>query len=287
MSNDDFGDRMKNYEKVTAGQKLMPLLPVCVRLDGKGFSNFTQGLNRPYDQRLSDIMVETTIALVKETNALIGYTQSDEISLILFSDSTKSQIYFDGKLHKMIGDLAAFASLFFNDLIREGLPEKAHLRPRFDCRVWNVPNKMEAANTILWREQDATKNSISMAASHYYSHNQLHKKSGSEKQDMLMEKGVNWNDYPPFFKRGTFVRRETVIRKYTCDELDKLPQKHAARQNPDLEVERQQISVLPMYPFSKVINRVGVIFDNETPLHEEEKLLNSILTGKDLMGERQ
>ena len=272
MSKDDLGDRMKGYESVLAGQRLMPLLPVCVRVDGKGFSKFTKGLNRPYDERLSEIMLQVTIALVKETNALIGYTQSDEISLILYSDSRKSQIYHDGRIQKMVGDIAVCASLTFNDLIKEGLPEKAHLRPRFDCRVWNVPNKMEAANTILWREQDATKNSISMAASHYYSHNKLQNKNGSEKQDMLMDKGVNWNDYPSFFKRGVFVRRESVLRKYDINELENLPKKHAARTNPDLEVERQQVSVLYMPPFSKVTNRVEVIFDKARPDVSEEQI---------------
>jgi tRNA(His) 5'-end guanylyltransferase len=265
MSKDNFGDRMKLYESATAGQRLMPLLPAMIRIDGKGFSKFTKGLRRPYDQRLSDIMVETTKALVAETNALIGYTQSDEISLVLFSDNQKSQIYFDGRIQKMVGDLAAVASLTFNDLIRERIPEKAHLRPRFDCRVWNVPTKMEAVNTLLWREQDATKNSISMAARSVYSHNEVNNKNGGEKQDMLMEKGINWNDYPAFFKRGTFVRRETEVRAFTAEELDLLPPKHAARQNPDLEIERQVIREVDMPPFGKVTNRVGVIFDGEQP----------------------
>jgi len=268
--NDDFGDRMKFYEGVEAQRRLMPLLPVLCRLDGKGFSKFTKGLKRPYDQRMSDIMVETTKALVKETNALVGYTQSDEISLVLYSDSLKSQIYYDGRIQKMIGDLAACASLVFNDFIKAGIPEKAHLRPRFDCRVWNVPTKVEAANTILWREQDATKNSISMAAHHFYSHKMLQDKNGSEKQDMLMAVGVNWNDYPPFFKRGTFVRRESVIRKYTCDELEKLPAKHEARKNPELKIERKQIVTMEMPPFAKVTNRVEVVFDGVSPIVESE-----------------
>jgi tRNA(His) 5'-end guanylyltransferase len=270
MSKDNFGDRMKMYEATTAGQRLMPLLPAMIRIDGKGFSKFTKGLRRPYDQRLSDIMVETTKALVAESNALVGYTQSDEISLVLHSDNMKSQIYFDGRIQKMVGDLAAVASLVFNDLIREGLPEKADLRPRFDCRVWNVPNKVEAANTLLWREQDATKNSISMAARSVYSHNQVNNKNGAEKQDMLMDKGINWNDYPAFFKRGTFVRRETELRAFTMEELDKLPEKHAARQNPHLEVERQVIKIVDMPPFGKVVNRVGVIFNGDTPLTDAD-----------------
>jgi len=270
MKKDDFGNRMKGYEGVEAKRRLMPLLPVLCRLDGKGFSRFTKGLERPYDKRMSDVMIQTTAVLIKETNALIGYTQSDEISLVLYSNSLKSQLYYDGKIQKMIGDLAACASLVFNDFIKEHIPEKAHLRPRFDCRVWNVPTKVEAANNILWREQDATKNSISMAAHSFYGHKFLQDKSGSEKQDMLMHVGVNWNDYPSFFKRGTFVRRETVTRKYTCEEIEQLPAKHLARSNPDLQIERKHIAFLDMPPFGKVTNRVEVIFDGAEPIVESE-----------------
>ena len=74
---DAMGDRMKLYESAEAGRRLMPLLPAVARLDGKGFSGFTRGLARPFDVRLSNLMVETTTFLVEETNAVCGYTQSD------------------------------------------------------------------------------------------------------------------------------------------------------------------------------------------------------------------
>ena len=101
---DDLGDRMKRYE---GGDTFMPLLPVLVRLDGKNFSNFTKGLERPYDERLSKLMVATATVLAEETNAAIAYTQSDEITLVLFSSCFKSQIYFNGKASKVISILAA------------------------------------------------------------------------------------------------------------------------------------------------------------------------------------
>jgi len=279
MKNDDFGDRMKEYEGVEAQRKLMPLLPICVRLDGKGFSKFTKGLKRPYDDRMSRLMIDTTKALVQEANALVGYTQSDEISLIVYSPTRKSQVYFGGRIQKIVGDLAAFASLYFNRELPYYLPEKKGKMPRFYCRVWNVPTKLEATNTILWREQDATKNSISMAASHYYSHKQLHLKNGKDKQDMLMEKGVNWNDYPSFFKRGVFIRKEAVTRAFTSDELYRLPAKHQARTNPDLQIERQEIREVDMPSFGKVKNRVEVLFEGAVPITEDEKInqiVNSI-----------
>jgi tRNA(His) guanylyltransferase len=271
MSKDNLGDRMKEIERAGSGQRLMPLLPVICRLDGKGFSKFTRGLQRPYDERMSRLMTKVTELLVSETNALIGYTQSDEISLVLYSDSHKSKIHFDGRIQKLVGDLAAFTSVMFNHLLPEYIPEKANKFPRFDCRIWNVPTKMEAANTILWRELDASKNSISMAASHYYSHNELSHKSGKIKKDMMIEKGVNWNDYPDFFKRGVFIRREKTFRSFTEEELSKLSDKHHARQNPDMKYDRQEVKILPMPPFSKVTNRVGVIFDREPPQTEQEE----------------
>jgi len=259
MKNDALGDRMKMYENQTTKDRLIPLLPVVARLDGKGFSKFTKGLKRPYDERLSKLMVETTKYLVEETNANCGYSQSDEITLCWFTDDPKSQPYFDGKIFKILTDLAAMCSVFFNEKLPEYLPEKVGKRPRFDCRVWNVPNVNEAVNAFLWREFDATKNSISMAASSYYSHNQLDGKNGSDKQEMLFQKGINWNDYPSFFKRGTYVQRKVRTGKLTFEELEKLPPKHNARKNPELLIERKFVEELELPPLSKIVNKVDVI----------------------------
>lgn len=263
--NDILGNRMKSYENATCGIRLLPRIPVVARLDGKGFSKFTKGLKRPYDERLTNLMIETTKFLVKETNANCGYHQSDEISLVWYSESYDSKIYFDGRLFKMISDLAAMASVFFNRELPKYLPEKAHLMPRFDCRVFNVPTMHEAANVFLWRELDATKNSISMAAQHYYSHKELEGKNGSEKQEMLFQKGVNWNDYPSFFKRGTYIQRKRVLTKFTTEELAKLPTKHQARQNPDLMIERWIIDKLDLPPLMQVKNREEVILLGAEP----------------------
>jgi tRNA(His) 5'-end guanylyltransferase len=247
----------------------MPRLPVNIRLDGKCFSKFTKGLKRPYDKRMSRLMVELTKALVIETNALIGYTQSDEISLVLYSSSDKSQIYYDGRIQKMVGDLAAFATGVFNNLLPKYIPEKVSkdplVFPRFDCRVWNTPDKTEAVNQILWREQDATKNSISMAASEVSSHKNLLGKSGSEKQEILFEKGINWSKYPNFFKRGTFVQKRIVEKKLEQNEIDNLPILHEAIRNPNLVIKRSEIRTLDMPSFSTVTNRIGVIFNGEDP----------------------
>lgn len=265
---DQFGNRMKAYERREAGRRFLPLLPVCARLDGKGFSRFTKGLQRPFDIRMVELMCRTTVFLVEETQACIGYTQSDEISLVWYSDEYDSQIFFDRRVQKMVSVLASMTTAFFNGHISEHLPEKTGVPALFDCRVWQVPTLEEAANTLLWREYDATKNSVSMAARHYYPHEDLHKKSGNEMQEMLWQQGVNWNDYPPFFKRGTFVQKRKVIQSFTAEEIEQLPAKHFARKNPALMIERSEVQRLDMPPFAKVKNRIEVIFDGANPVTE-------------------
>lgn len=265
---DVFGDRMKMYEKQVP-QRFLPLLPVCARLDGKGFSKFTRGLKRPYDERLSKLMKETTQKLVEETNACIGYTQSDEITLVWYSDSIDSQIFFDGKIQKIVSVLASLCTAYFNAKLPQVIPEKSDRFPVFDCRAWTVPNLDEGANVFLWRELDATKNSVSMACREYFSHKQMMNKGRSAQMDMLHSVGVNWNDYPVFFKRGSYFQRQTVVKGFTSEEIEKLPQKHPAKQDKEFKVERKQVKEVNMPPLAKVINRVGVIFNGENPKVEE------------------
>lgn len=263
---DDLGDRMKLYEGMEAGRRLMPLLPALARIDGRAFHSFTRGMDRPFDARFSACMLDTTAALVRETGACMGYTQSDEITLAWHSQTTQSQIWFDGRVAKMTSQLAAQATLIFYRLVLERMPQYANRLPTFDARVWNAPNRAEGANVFLWREWDATKNSVSMAASACYSHKALMGKNSQQKHDMLHAKGVNWNNYPAMFKRGAYVQRRTVAVPFGVDELDRLPPKHAARTNPALVVERSVCSALDMPPLGAVMNREAVIFDGAPPL---------------------
>ncbi len=186
---DSLGDRMKSFEDST---RLMQGLPIMVRIDGRTFSSFTRGMDKPYDARMSKLMEMTCTYLVSEFNADMGYTQSDEITLTWYNRD-----FFGGKVQKIVSVLAAATSVYFNanlyfcfgerrqrscpdpDAGSEWYMPSEELEaklPHFDCRVWNVPTLEEGANVFLWREQDATKNSIGMAACAYYSHNQLHGK---------------------------------------------------------------------------------------------------------------
>lgn len=261
--NDSLGDRMKLYEGRTAGERLMPLLPAFARLDGRAFHAFTRGLARPYEPALCTAMAGTLQALMEESGAQVGYTQSDEITLAWYQPAIKSQIYFDGRIHKMVSQLAAQASVIFNRLCRIDpvLCERADREPTFDCRVWNVPNLAEAVNVFVWREWDAVKNSISMAAACHYSDRELYGKHTGQKQEMLFTKGINWNDYPVHFKRGVYRRRKKVLRPFAADELERLPAHHEARLNPELLVERSVIDDLDqMPPLTQVSNAIDVLF---------------------------
>lgn len=203
---DSLGDRMKFYETLNFPQKLMPNIPVLARLDGKNFHYITRDLKRPYDENFSKCMRLLTRMLVQETNATIGYTQSDEITLSWYTTDYKSEIWFNGKPQKMISILSAIASVEFSYIASFQLPEIVKYKPLFDARVWTVPNLIEATNVFVWREQDATRNSIQMSARTYFSHKECQNKSCPELQEMLFKKhGINWNDYPTFFKRGTYI----------------------------------------------------------------------------------
>jgi tRNA(His) guanylyltransferase len=262
---DDLGDRMKVYERAEAGRKFMPLLPIIARVDGRSFSSFTRGLDRPYDAIMAECMTATAEVLLVETNACCAYTQSDEITLAWHVTDPQSQVWFDGKIAKMVSHLGALATLHFYRRVVKTMWNYADRLPTFDARVWQVPNRTEGANVFLWREWDATKNSLTMAASAYYSHNELHEKNGAQKHDMLHAKGINWNDYPAFFKRGTFIQRKREMRPFNATELESLPPKHHARLNPDLAVERWKVGAVYMPPFTTVSNREAVIFDGADP----------------------
>lgn len=271
LSKDDLGDRVKAYEDRETGRRFLPMVPVCARIDGRTFSKFTQNMRRPYDIDMTRAMQRTVATLVEETHARIGYTQSDEISLVWLSEATNQGIFFDHKITKMTSVLAGLATAAFADALLRGplapmiYPDANKPRlPHFDCRVFQVPSKTEAANVFLWRERDATKNAVSMAARHYYSHGEMDGKTCPDMQEMLFAKGINFNDYPAFFKRGTFVRRASVKRLLAADEWLRIPEKH--RPDRYSMVTRTETRFLNMPPFGKVMNRVGVIFDAEEPI---------------------
>jgi tRNA(His) 5'-end guanylyltransferase len=261
-------DRMKLYEKIETSRCLIPTLPIMARMDGRAFHTFTSDMPRPYSEGFMRLMQATTQWLIEETNAVCGYCQSDEITLTWYSPDIESQIFFNGKLHKMVSQLAALTTVYFNDRLSDFLDIKYKKRlPTFDARVWNVPTLEEGVNAFVWRELDATRNSLQMAAYAQFSQKQLHKKNTADMHEMLFkEKGINWNDYPDDFKRGAYFQKKIKQIPYSAEEIERLPLKHEARSNPDLIVERSVYEQIKMPPILRVENRVGVIYKGEDPI---------------------
>ena len=225
MKWDSLGERMKGYEYVTRTY-LTKRTPVIIRIDGRAFHTFTRGFKKPFDDILVKSMQETMKYLCENIQGcVLGYTQSDEITLVLVDyKELDTSAWFDYNIQKCASIAASMATMCFNkafasnvrlyrynsdctideelkyDTVLELAMRKGAM---FDARVFNIP-KEEVCNNILWRQNDATRNSIEMVGHANFSQKELHKKSCNDIQDMLMlQKGINWNDFPTHLKRGS------------------------------------------------------------------------------------
>lgn len=201
MSKDNLGTRMKVYE-AAAQNSLMRRTPVVVRLDGKAFHTFTKGAQKPFDNGIGDAMVMTALNLCKEIQgAVLGYTQSDEISIVLQDWKTlTTDPWYANNIQKIVSVSASIATASFNRLYKKPTGVSA----LFDSRAFNLPFE-EVTNYLIWRQADATRNSVSGLAQSQFSHKQLHGMGRTQMMDMLMDKGINWNDLEVRFKRGVCV----------------------------------------------------------------------------------
>ena len=227
---DDLGNRMKEFYEQVPKFRLTRRTPVAIRLDGKAFHTFTKGFKKPFDEVFGKAMRDTMKYLCENIQGCVfGYTQSDEITLILIDYQTlTSDAWFNYEIQKMCSISASMATIAFNKYFfinmedwyyfddplietlklpsRENQKEKydnaLNKGAMFDSRCFNIP-KEEVANLIYWRQLDATRNSIQMVGQANFSHKELQNKTCNEIQDMLLtQKGINWNDYPTHLKRG-------------------------------------------------------------------------------------
>lgn len=215
-ANDKLGTRMKGYEGTTQ-IRLLRRTPVILRLDGRAFHTWTRCLKdmddltkSPFSGLMSDFMASTTQTLIKGIqNAVFAYSQSDEISILLRDwDKHETEQWFDGNIQKITSISAAIASTAFSEHLSSYYGAKS---VQFDARVFNLP-KEEVCNYFIWRQLDASRNSVQMLARHYFSHKELHQKNNSQIQDMLMlQKGVNWNDIRTWQKRGFCVGKNLFV----------------------------------------------------------------------------
>lgn len=199
---DSLGDRMKGYE-IVSGTKLMRRTPVILRLDGKAFHTWTKGLNRPFDPDMAAWMGQTLKYLVDNIQcAVFGYTQSDEISILLRDyDRLNTEAWFDNSVQKMVSVSASMATARFNEVVRARKPDRP--LALFDCRAFNLPRE-EVTNYFIWRQNDSTRNSIQALGQHCLGHKKCQNLSNNQVLDALMglDPPVNWNDLPTHFKRG-------------------------------------------------------------------------------------
>ena len=229
---DELGTRMKEFYENVPKTRLVRRMPVAIRLDGKAFHTFTRGFEKPFDEVLGRAMRGTMKYLCENIQGcVLGYTQSDEITLILVDyQNLNSCAWFDYEVQKMCSIAASMATMAFNkfftknvnyfemtheydDTINEyctTLVNAAEKGAMFDARVFNIP-KEEVCNLIYWRQLDATRNSIQMVGQANFSHKELQNKSCNMIQEMLFtEKGINWNDYPTYLKRGSCCIKTTI-----------------------------------------------------------------------------
>lgn len=258
---DHLGDCVKAFEKAW-DLKLNINQPIIARLDGRSFHSFTRGLKRPFDINITEAMISTTEFLVKETGAKIGYTQSDEITLV-WEYIGEEQMLFGGRHSKLVSNLSSLATLKFFTEIQKRLPSYAKRMPTFDARVWNVPSRADAVNALLWRQRDAIRNSVSAISQVHFSHKSLQGQSTLDKISRLEKIGIKWSDFFSWFTRGTFVRPVKVKTSFTYKDIKSLPSKHNAIKNPNLQVERTTFQQFSLKNLNELENPEGFIFDQE------------------------
>lgn len=240
---DDLGCRMKTFYEQIPKTKLMRRCPVAIRIDGKAFHTFTRGFQKPFDEVLIKSMQETMKYLCENIQGcVLGYTQSDEITLILVDyKKLTSSAFFDYEVQKICSIAASMATMAFNKAFAknvedfeqyyateheingwygEDTPEyemcqiyskAVNKGAMFDARCFNIP-KEEVTNLVYWRQLDASRNSIQMVGQANFSHKELQNKSCNDIQDMLMtQKGINWNDLPTYQKRGSCCVRNKIV----------------------------------------------------------------------------
>lgn len=252
MKRDDLGNRMKTFYEQIPKIRLMRRTPVVIRIDGKAFHTFTRGFKRPFDDVLIKTMQETAKYLCENIQGCsLAYTQSDEISLLLIDyQRFETSAWFDYEIQKMCSISASMATMAFNRIFVEsynkwGSGRHSDYNPNedvdeflklekvyskafkngamFDARVFNIP-KEETCNYFYWRQLDASRNSIQMVGQANFSHKELQHKSCNDIQDMLMtQKGINWNDFPAYQKRGSCVVKENYFQSCEDGKFIKLP----------------------------------------------------------------
>ncbi len=215
-------DRIKEYEQKFQFN-LAKKLPVIVRIDGRQFSTFTSGFYKPFDKAITMSMFDVTEYLCRNVqNTKLGYTQSDEITLLLTDwDKDTTDSFFGYKLQKVVSVIQSMATMYFNNCIVEyqQMYNYPHIKQGyavFDARAFNVPLN-EVSNVFIWRQQDAIRNSISAIARYKFGHKQILGKKIDQLKDMLNAANNSWEDYPPYIRYGLCFRKSNETNDWFAD----------------------------------------------------------------------
>lgn len=250
---------MKSYENVPR-MALMEGVPVIIRVDGRAFKNFTKGLAAPFDEVFRTAMRNTMIALCANVgNCVLGYTFSDEISLVLIQKTPSTDSWFKNEVEKMVSNSASLATLFFNrefvaaaskaiekDTALKKRYEPKFWRATFDSRVFNLPEK-EITNYLLWRQMDCMRNSIASAvrALPGITHATTHGQDLTAMKMMLSGGGTPWESFSSYNRYGVFAvkRPMTFTRVVNNDTVEFTRDKWTfLEETPNLKENRNAVS---------------------------------------------
>jgi tRNA(His) guanylyltransferase len=206
MKFSELDSKMRVFE-TSSDHCVLPGIWMIARLDGRSFTKLTketlkaptgESLKNPFDDYFKQLMSETTKFLTESMPVVYSHTHSDEISLLFSLDTD----FFNRKTRKLNSILAGEASAFFS--------LKANQHASFDCRICELPSNQTVVDYFRWRQEDAARNALSS-----YCYWTLRKKlsvkkatnfikglSTSEKNEMLFDLGINFNEIPNWQKRG-------------------------------------------------------------------------------------
>jgi tRNA(His) guanylyltransferase len=200
---DELGNRIKTQYEDRSRVMLPRRTYTILRVDGRAFHTFTRGMEKPFDFGLIERMCSAAVECCADFQGCqFAYQQSDEVSFLLTDfEGIKTEAWFDNNLQKICSvGASAFTRAFNVGFSRHGM---------FDARAFTIADVNEVENYFIWRQSDATRNSMQMAAQAHYTQNELHQRAWSEMNEMLFAKGINFNDYPIRARRGVVIRKDS------------------------------------------------------------------------------
>lgn len=224
------GDKFKEIEKVSRTIEYVEnTKAIVIRVDGRAFHTFTRNMERPYSSVLEKCREAAATAVVTSLHPTFAYYQSDEISFVWLVDQSKpnSQHPFNGRVDKLISVCASLTSVAFYQEYIKHEPDCNKL-PHFDGRLAGTfDSSEEAMHCVMWRENDAMRNSLQMLAQSLCSHNELQNKNCNAQYTMCNSAGVDWlTAVPVSFRRGVYLRSTRIDVELTECQRNKIPEKY-------------------------------------------------------------